>query len=101
MDMERIEQMAYDIGYQRGYEKGKADRPQGKWLPFEFGDERWHKCSCCGTADKYIEYVQRPNGTVGKLVSIRNFCPNCGARMFAKDINAPNKKGADDEIEMF
>lgn len=70
---------------------------QGEWLPFEFGDERWHKCSCCGTADKYIEYVPRPNGTVGKLVSIRNFCPNCGARMFAKDINVPNKKGADDE----
>ena len=87
MDMERIEQMAYDIGYQRGYEKGKADRPQGEWLPFEFGDERWHKCSCCGTADKYVEYVPRPNGTVGKLVSIRNFCPNCGARM----------KGADDD----
>ena len=33
MDMERIEQMAYDIGYQRGYEKGKADRPQGEWIP--------------------------------------------------------------------
>ena len=25
-----------------------------------------------------------------------NYCPNCGARMFAKDINVPNKKGADD-----
>ena len=32
MDMERIEQMAYDIGYQRGYEKGKADRPK-EWIP--------------------------------------------------------------------
>lgn len=64
-----------------------ADGPQGEWLPFEFGDERWHKCSCCGTADRFIEYVPRPNGTVGKLVAIRNFCPNCGARM----------KGADDE----
>ena len=88
MDMERVIQEAFDNGYLRGYEKGKADRPQGEWLPFEFGDERWHKCSCCGTADKYIEYVPRPNGTVGKLVSIRNFCPHCGARM----------KGADDGI---
>ena len=24
-----------------------------------------------------------------------NFCPNCGAMMFAKDINAPNKEGVD------
>lgn len=64
-----------------------ADIPQGEWLPFEFGDECWHKCSCCGTADKYIEYVPRSNGTVGKLVAIRNFCPNCGAGM----------RGVDDE----
>ena len=57
------------------------DRPQGEWVPFEYGDERWHKCTACGVADKYIEYVERPNGTTGKLVAIRNFCPNCGARM--------------------
>ena len=25
------------------------------------------------------------------------FCPNCGARMFAKDTNVPNKEGADYE----
>lgn len=60
---------------------------QGEWVPFEYGDERWHKCTACGVADRYIEYVERPNGTTGKLVAIRNFCPNCGARM----------KGADDE----
>ena len=64
-----------------------ADRPQGEWVPFEYGDERWHKCTACGVADRYIEYVERPNGTTGKLVAIRNYCPNCGARM----------KGADDE----
>lgn len=27
------------------------------------------------------------------------FCPNCGARMFAKDINVPNKEGVDDETD--
>ncbi len=68
-----------------------ADRPQGEWVPFEYGDERWHKCTVCGIADRYIEYVERPNGTTGKLVGVRNFCPNCGADM----------KGADDETEMF
>lgn len=64
-----------------------ADRPQGEWVPFEYGDERWHKCTACGVADRYIEYVERPNGTTGKLVAIRNYCPNCGADM---------RKGADD-----
>ena len=33
MDMERVIQEAYDNGYLRGYEKGKADRPQGVWIP--------------------------------------------------------------------
>ena len=32
MDMERMIQEAYDNGYLRGYEKGKADRPQGEWI---------------------------------------------------------------------
>jgi len=73
--------------WKNAYERGKADRPQGEWVPFEYGDERWHKCTACGVADKYIEYVERPNGTTGKLVAIRNYCPNCGARM----------KGAGDE----
>lgn len=76
-------------GYAEGFKDGlEADRPQGEWVPFEYGDERWHKCTACGVADKYIEYVERPNGTTGKLVAIRNFCPNCGADM----------RGADDEV---
>lgn len=61
------------------------DRPRGEWIPFEYGDERWHKCTACGVADKYIEYVERPNGTTGKLVAIRNYCPNCGADMQRRD----------------
>jgi hypothetical protein len=32
MDMERVIQEAFDNGYLRGYEKGKADRPQ-EWIP--------------------------------------------------------------------
>lgn len=45
----------------------------GKWLAYEFGDERWHKCSVCGTADEYINNLG--------LVAIRKYCPNCGALM--------------------
>lgn len=33
MDMERMIQEAFDNGYLRGYEKGKADRPRGEWIP--------------------------------------------------------------------
>jgi hypothetical protein len=64
-----------------GVGNNDVDRPQGEWVPFEYGDERWHKCTACGVADRYIEYVERPNGTTGKLVAIRNYCPNCGADM--------------------
>ena len=79
----------FNCGAQRQFEAdiSDADRPQGEWVPFEYGDERWHKCTACGVADRYIEYVERPNGTTGKLVAIRNYCPNCGADM---------RKGADD-----
>lgn len=61
-----------------------ADRPQGEWVEAE---EDWRhqiefwKCSECGFA----------------VSSRYNYCPNCGARMLAKDTNVPNKKGADDE----
>ena len=70
MDMERIEQMAYDIGYQRGYEKGKADRPRGEWIDIDTLVLAG-QCSVCR-----------------KWSDIRgNYCPWCGAHM----------KGADDE----
>lgn len=46
----------------------------GRWLPYEFAtNKRWRKCSVCGTADEYINEFG--------LVAIRNYCPNCGAKM--------------------
>lgn len=54
---------------------------KGKWLPYEFGDYHWHKCSVCGKADKYIETVKRHNYMPSDMESIRNYCPNCGAKM--------------------
>lgn len=49
----------------------------GHWLPYEFGDYHWHKCSVCEKADKYIETIDNR----GDLQAIRNFCPLCGAKM--------------------
>lgn len=50
-----------------------ADRPRGEWIEQEDDYHHYWECSECGIG-------------VG-LDDIRNFCPNCGARM----------KGADDE----
>lgn len=60
----------------------------GRWEPYEFGDDTWHKCSVCGIADKYIDIVARkgyidgrPQFLSTRLVSKRNYCPICGATM--------------------
>ena len=84
MDMERVIQEAYDVGYHRGYEAGKldglvesnkADRPRGEWIK----RNGTINCSVC----------KRSNWSACFEDTVRsfNFCPNCGARM----------KGADDE----
>ena len=46
----------------------------GSWILYESEtDNRWRKCSVCGTADEYInEYG---------AVAHRRFCPFCGAKM--------------------
>ena len=65
-----------------------ADRPQGEWKSvkasiYPYGYDV--KCSVC-------------NFRMGSSFGYR-YCPSCGARMFAKDINVPNKEGADDETD--
>lgn len=50
-----------------------VERKHGRWLPYEFGSKRWHKCSVCGKADEYIN----ERG----IEAVRKFCPNCGAEM--------------------
>ena len=86
---EGLEQNAYEEGYQAGLEDCqncdyRKEHKRGEWIPFEYGDDTWHKCSVCGVADKYIDKIPRPNGTTGTLTSVRNFCPNCGADMRAE-----------------
>ena len=66
----------FDIGadlqraFDEGYEKGKADRPRGKWI-IHFDDiwpeESTMECSVC--------HEEQP------LEIDDNFCPNCGAKM--------------------
>lgn len=58
---------------------------RGKWVPYEFGNRLWHKCTACGVADKYIDQVTRANGTICELVAKRPYCPNCGAKMEGYD----------------
>lgn len=94
-----IEKMpsVYD-GWSNAYEKPfiietleevpSAEPKRGEWMPFEYGDDTWHKCSVCGVADKYRGSMPRPNGTIAEWEYVRNFCPNCGADM---------RKGAEDE----
>lgn len=55
-----------------------------EWLPYEFGDETWHVCSHCGVADKYGYKVVLFMGEETTSFCIRNYCPNCGARMRGK-----------------
>ena len=52
--------------FDEGYEKGKADRPQGEWLFKKIMDD-YHvtaQCSICKERRR-----------------MDNYCPNCGARM--------------------
>ena len=61
--------------WQKAYERGKADRPQGEWIDRGMRVPcSWvKKCSLCGHETDTWRWCK--------------FCPNCGARM----------KGADDE----
>lgn len=60
--------------WQIAYERGKADRPQGKWITIrQCSHGKIERCSRCGK--KY------------RVLYKWNFCPHCGAHM----------KGADDE----
>ncbi len=58
---------------------------KGEWIPWEYAmpghEYKFHKCSVCGVCDEYVTEVKRPNGTIGRLKAVRNFCPNCGADM--------------------
>jgi len=62
--------------WKNAYERGKADRPQGEWIP---SDTDGFVCSVCKNG-----YRNQPT-LMGRPMF--EYCPVCGARM----------KGADDE----
>ena len=81
---ELVRAMNYDRGqYEKGYRDGLNDAVRhGKWIPFEFGDETWHKCTACGAADQYgTKHISHITGKAHIVYSIRNYCPICGAKM--------------------
>ena len=62
----------YSTAYKSGYEKGKADRPQGEWKHLS-GDE-W-LCSECG----YVIWTE--GSWEHPLERGKDYCEHCGARM--------------------
>ena len=75
-----------------------AGRPQGEWI-WDNDAVDWNLgawiCSNCHARNDNIPHSER-------IIPLRwsgsKFCPNCGARMFVKDINVSNKEGTDDEV---
>ena len=94
VDTEEIKGFAYRMLEDKLMEIPSVERPQGEWIDkgwkgdWQFETDGrgncWHEyeCSECGFHNKG-----------GKS----NYCPHCGVQMFAKDINAPNKKGVGNE----
>lgn len=78
INTEEIKGFAYRMLEDRLMEIPSADRPQGYYIKGENGE--WYCSNCKRIDDKY---------------SVARFCWWCGARIFAKDINALNKKEKD------
>ena len=62
--------------FDEGYERGKADRPRGKWIiEKDVNGYTYGRCSIC-SMKQYAGQI--------------NFCPNCGADMRGADDEASN-----------
>ena len=69
-----VEYPFYQEAYQTGYEEGKNEKPQGKWL-FKNGK---YRCSHCGEKAIY-RFSGSLSTTQTELLTV--FCPNCGVKM--------------------
>ena len=70
VEISGLPKIHYDRGFIAGYEKGKADRPQGEW--YYSIDKGW-ECNQCHEIVKDMPTCMRK--------ALYNFCPNCGADM--------------------
>ena len=67
-----VEYPFYQEAYQTGYEEGKNERPQGKWIVKSSGTTNYYACNKCN----------KTFGFDGLEPNIEfYFCPNCGAEM--------------------
>ena len=60
-----VEYPFYQEAYQTGYEEGKNERPQGKWIVKSNGTTHYYACDKCGSAGDIQD----------------KFCRECGADM--------------------
>lgn len=61
-------------------------RIKAKWLPYEYGDETWHKCSNCGKPTQYQHFYRAFDGKEHLTgTEIQNYCRYCGAIMEGQD----------------
>jgi len=76
----KLENILYDI-IKTSLEKDIAPVIHAKWVPYEFGDVRWHKCSNCNKAMEYQSRYKSFDGKTHLIASVQNYCANCGAKM--------------------
>lgn len=89
---ELLKALAYDREqYKKGYEDGKAERENGKWIEKQVGNaEDWGidmlqsaRCSACGF------YHTTP---YMYCFAKYNYCPHCGAKMDEEEKNDDERK---------
>jgi len=68
----------------------KAEQKHGKWLKIEGCNTV--QCSECFDDFDYIDGLCY----LCHAQELPNYCPNCGAKMFAKDIDVPNKERSEE-----
>lgn len=66
-----------------------AKRKTGKWIRHPLYKQKefreWDVCTACGTGCRRREYGENPDGTEYETIYGYRYCPNCNAKMEAKE----------------